>query len=98
LTLFYGTSARHAHMTLGQRAHKGDVSRHVKGPAMAGGPIRVARLLQNPLGGEAPTGERGDFVRISDGDVSLYMTLPEYEGASETTLRWLLAQRSLRGA
>jgi hypothetical protein len=65
---------------------------------MAGGPILVVRLLQNPLGGEAPAGERGDFVRISDDDVSLYLTIPEYEAASEATLRWLLAQRSLRGA
>ena len=58
--------------------------------------IRAVRLLQNPLGHEAPTGERGDFVRISDGAISAYLTVPEVEAADQATLHWLLARESTR--
>jgi hypothetical protein len=58
--------------------------------------IRAVRLLQNPLGQEAPTGERGDFVRITDGAISAYLTVPEFEAADRATLQWLLAREAAR--
>jgi len=58
--------------------------------------IRAVRLLQNPMGQEATPGERGDFVRISDGEISTYLTVHEFEAADRATLRWLLARDAVR--
>ena len=60
---------------------------------MAMNDLVVVRLLQNPLGQEAPFGHRGDIVRVSDGRASLYLFPWEFETTDETRLRWLLAQR-----
>jgi hypothetical protein len=59
--------------------------------------LTVARLLQNPLGQEAPAGHRGDLVRVSDGRASLYLFPWEYDAADERRLRWLLARRAVCG-
>jgi hypothetical protein len=57
--------------------------------------LAVTRLLQNPLGGLAPEGARGDIVRVSDGTSKLYLTPDEYDRLSEAELRYrLAAQRS----
>jgi hypothetical protein len=56
--------------------------------------LTVVRLLQNPLGQEAPVGHRGDIVRVSDGRASLYMLPWEFEAVDEARLRWLLAQKA----
>jgi Ribosomal protein L9, N-terminal domain len=56
--------------------------------------LTVVRLLQNPLGKEAPAGHRGDIVRVSDGRASLYLFPWEFEAADEARLRWLLAQEA----
>jgi hypothetical protein len=56
--------------------------------------IRAVRLLQNPMGQEAAPGERG--VRISDGEISTYLTVHEFEAADRATLRWLLARDAVR--
>jgi hypothetical protein len=61
------------------------------------GDLAVARLLQNPLGQEAPAGHRGDLVRVSDGRTSLYLFPWEFDAADERRLRWLLAQRAVSG-
>jgi hypothetical protein len=53
--------------------------------------LEVTRLLQNPLGHPAPEGERGDIVRVSDGERTLYLTPREFEEASEQQLRYRLA-------
>ena len=36
--------------------------------------LTVVRLLQNPLGQQASEGERGDLVRVSNGQSSVYLT------------------------
>ena len=54
--------------------------------------ITVVRLLQNPLGQEAPPGERGDMVRVSDGRARVYLLPSEFDDVSATTLRWMLAK------
>lgn len=51
----------------------------------------VARLLQNPLGQEAPQGEKGDMVRVSDGRTTVYLSPNEFERTSEDDLRAMLA-------
>ena len=45
--------------------------------------LTVVRLLQNPLGQEAPVGHRGDMVRVSDGRASIYLFPWEFEAAEE---------------
>lgn len=57
------------------------------------GDLAVVRLLQNPLGQEAPAGQRGDLVRVSDGRATLYLLPWEFDAADEDRLRWLLAQK-----
>ena len=57
----------------------------------------VVRLLQNPLGQEAPVGHRGDIVRVSDGRAALYLFPWEFETTDEARLRWLLAQQATPG-
>jgi hypothetical protein len=54
--------------------------------------LTIVRLLQNPLGQEAPAGQRGDLVRVSDGRARIYLLPGEFDGASPATLRWLLAK------
>ena len=56
------------------------------------GDLTVVRLLQNPLGQQAPEGERGDLVRVSDGQSSVYLMPWEFDAADERTLRWMLAR------
>ena len=56
-------------------------------------PLTVARLLQSPLGAEAPEGARGDMVRVSDGTRTVYLSPAEYEQATDAELRYLLVQR-----
>ena len=56
--------------------------------------LDVQRLLQNPLGQPAPPGARGDIVRVSDGKATIYLTPAEYDQASESELRYLLARKS----
>ena len=56
--------------------------------------LTVVRLLQNPLGQEAPVGHRGDMVRVSDGRASIYLFPWEFEAAEEARLRWLLAKKA----
>lgn len=57
----------------------------------------VTRLLQNPLGEQARPGERGDIVRVTDGESTIYLTPDEFEAATDATLRYELA-RSAHGA
>ena len=57
--------------------------------------LTVVRLLQNPLGQEAPEGERGDLVRVSDGKSKLYLMPWEFDAAYERTLRGMLAHQRL---
>ena len=57
--------------------------------------LTVVRLLQNPLGEEAPPGERGDMVRVSDGEARLYLLASEFDMISPATLRWMLARERL---
>jgi hypothetical protein len=57
--------------------------------------LTVVRLLQNPLGQEAPEGERGDLIRVSDGQSRLYLMPWEFDAVDERTLRWMLAHRRL---
>jgi hypothetical protein len=56
--------------------------------------LAVRRLLQNPLGDPAPPGSRGDLVAVSDDRVTIYLTPAEYEAASDTELRYLLARKA----
>ncbi|WP_433298766.1 hypothetical protein ACQPZQ_21905 [Pseudonocardia sp. CA-142604] len=58
----------------------------------------ATRLLQNPLGQPAAPGARGDIVRVSDGRASVYLLPHEYEAADDRSLRWLLAQKSVRAS
>jgi Ribosomal protein L9, N-terminal domain len=60
------------------------------------GMLTVVRLLQNPLGREAPPGEHGDMVRVSDGRARVYLLPSEFDSASPATLRWMLARQSSR--
>ena len=53
----------------------------------------VVRLLQNPLGQEAPPGERGDMVRVSDGRARLYLLPSEFDMQSTASLRRMLARQ-----
>ena len=55
--------------------------------------LTVVRLLQNPLGQEAPQGQRGDMVRISDGRTRLYRLPSEFDIATTAYLRWMLARQ-----
>ena len=57
--------------------------------------LTVVRLLQNPLGEEAPPGERGDMVRVSDGEARVYLLASEFDMVTPTTLRWMLARERL---
>jgi|1186.fasta_scaffold145449_2 hypothetical protein len=59
------------------------------------GDLRVVRLLQNPLGQVAPSGVRGDLVRVSDATTSLYLFPWELESMTEDELRCRLAQQSV---
>jgi hypothetical protein len=59
---------------------------------MSMGELRVTRLLANPLGDVAPTGELGDIVRVSDGSATLYLDPVEFAGITEGTLRRRLAE------
>ena len=54
-------------------------------------PLVVTRLLQNPLGGIAPDGARGDIVRVSDGRATVYLTPAEYDVTDEIEIRAQLA-------
>jgi len=53
--------------------------------------LQVTRLLQNPLGQVAPDGVKGDIVRVSDGDKTIYLTPAEHSAATEDELQQLLA-------
>jgi hypothetical protein len=53
---------------------------------------RVVRLLQNPSGQQAPKGECGDLVRVSDGQSSVYPMPWEFDATDERTLRVMLAR------
>ena len=55
--------------------------------------LTVVRLLQNPLGQQAPAGERGDLVRVSDGQSKVYLMPWEFDAADEQTLRLMLARQ-----
>ena len=55
--------------------------------------LTVVRLLQNPLGEEAPPGERGDMVRVSDGESRVYLLASEFDTISPTELCWMLARQ-----
>lgn len=54
--------------------------------------LTVVRLLQNPLGRQAPKGERGDLVRVSDGESRVYLMPWEFEATDERELRWMPAR------
>jgi hypothetical protein len=56
----------------------------------------ATRLLQNPLGQPAAPGSRGDIVRVTDGQVTIYLLPHEYDAADDRDLRWLLAQEPSR--
>lgn len=58
----------------------------------------VTRLLQNPLGGIAPPGERGDIVRVSNGAVTIYLDPAEFAAISDRALRSMLAAEMSRAA
>jgi hypothetical protein len=63
-----------------------------------GDALTVVRILQNPLGQEAPPGERGDMVQVSDGRTRIYLLPSEFDMASPATLRWMLAREPSRDA
>ena len=54
----------------------------------------MTRLLLTPFSHPAPVNSPGDVVRVSDGACTVYLTPDEYEGASETHLRRLLAAKA----
>jgi hypothetical protein len=58
--------------------------------------LEVQRLLQNPLGHPAPPDSRGDIVRVGDGVATIYLTPAEFDAASESELRYLLARKAAR--
>jgi len=58
--------------------------------------MKVTWLLKNPFGTTAQPGERGDFVRVSDGRATVYLLPNEFDHADERRLRWLLAQQPTR--
>jgi ribosomal protein L9 len=62
------------------------------------GTLKIVRILQNPLGQEAPPGERGDMVQVSDGRTRVYLLPSEFDMASPATLRWMLAREPRREA
>ncbi len=57
-------------------------------------PITATRLMQSPLGAEAPDGVPGDMVRVSDGTSTVYLSPADYDSATEPELRYLLAKGS----
>jgi hypothetical protein len=59
--------------------------------------LEVTRLLANPLGQVAPPGQRGDMVRVSDGEATIYLDPSEYDVESEESLRAMLALAGPRG-
>ena len=58
--------------------------------------LQVTRLLQNPLGQVAPEGIKGDIVRVSDGDKTIYLTPAECSASTEDELQELLVAAPLR--
>jgi hypothetical protein len=58
--------------------------------------FQVTRLLQNPLGQEAPPGHRGDIVRVSTRWATVYMDPVEFDRATENELEAMLAQADKR--
>lgn len=56
-------------------------------------PLVATRLLQNPLGQRAEPGARGDIVRVTDGQATIYLLPHEYDAADDRLLRWLLAKQ-----
>jgi hypothetical protein len=51
----------------------------------------VTRLLQNPLGQIAPSGHRGDMIRVSDGTAAVYLLPAEFEALDDEMLRTVLS-------
>jgi Ribosomal protein L9, N-terminal domain len=66
-------------------------------PDGSGDVLTIVRILQNPLGQQAPPGERGDMVQVSDGRTRVYLLPSEFDMASPATLRWMLAREPGRG-
>ena len=58
--------------------------------------IQVVRLLQNPLGGLAPAGQRGDIVRVSNGWATVYLDPNQFDRMSEAGLGRMLAEAGTR--
>lgn len=56
----------------------------------------VTRLLQSPLGAPAPEGEAGDIVAVTDGNGTVYLSPAEYDKATETELRYLIASSRMK--
>ena len=56
-------------------------------------PLVATRLLQNPLGQRAEPGARGNIVRVTDGQATIYLLPHEYDTADDRLLRWLLAKQ-----
>jgi hypothetical protein len=52
----------------------------------------VTRLLQDPLGALTPEGERGDIVRVSAGDATIYLDPDEFDDLDEDTMRVMLSK------
>ena len=52
--------------------------------------LSVVRLLQNPLGQQAPEGERGDLVLVSDGQSKVYLMPWELKADDES---WAVTPR-----
>ena len=58
--------------------------------------MKVTWLMKNPFGAIAQPGQRGDFVRVSDGQATIYLLPNEFDLADERRLRWLLARQPMR--
>src|SRR5690349_17223668 len=60
--------------------------------------LTVVRLLQNPLGQPAPEGERGDLIRVSDGQAKVYLMPWEFDAVDEQGSRFWEATSPRPGA
>jgi hypothetical protein len=57
---------------------------------------KVTRLLQNPLGHQAPAGQRGDIVRVSNGWATIYLDPDDFDRATEGRIVRMLAEADTR--
>jgi hypothetical protein len=56
----------------------------------------VTRLMQNPLGQEAPTGQRGDIVRVSNGWATIHLDPGDFDRITEGRMERMLDEADKR--